>query len=161
MIEERALKYFIHEELFLVKSDSKVLDSEADKVDLVNNSAKETVKTSTEQLKKEHFDLVVLLKQSLTSADKAMLEKLIPAIKKSYNNTKFILPIDLDKISYNNLLAFGEFTEIEEISRLTLNIHSQVNGIKKIRTKSIEQLHADLQAKGQFWVGLKKMFELA
>ncbi|MFT6854607.1 MAG: hypothetical protein ACJA0X_000573 [Cyclobacteriaceae bacterium] len=166
MIENDALKYFIHEELFLVKENSSlpIMIKEANQ--LVGTASESSLVVEeprtpvTPLAEKEHHDLVILLEKEQTAEDKAMLLKMIPAIGKSYESAKFILSNRLEMITYNNLIAFGEFSSLTALNQLILNESIETGNRKTIKTLSIHSLHSDVQAKGRFWIGLKKMFNI-
>ncbi|MEQ8240940.1 MAG: hypothetical protein RIA69_17115 [Cyclobacteriaceae bacterium] len=160
MIDNEALKYFIHEEIFLIKENATFRQetSETTITEKTNDAIVEHSKAQENQ--KKHYDLVVLLEETQTPADEEMLGKLIPAIGKKYSETKFILSEDWDSISYNYLIVFGEFN-IEGLPQIAINEPRERNGTSVIRTFSMNKLHTDRQTKGQFWLGLKKMFKIS
>jgi len=161
MIDNVSLKYLIHEEIFIIKEiapakleTTKKVISEKQEEELVTEDSKAA------ENQKTHHDLVVLFEENQTSADKEMLGKLIPAIGKKYSEAKFILSEDWDLISYNFLIAFGDFN-LKGLPPLTINEPKTINNVSIIRTISIKKLHTDRQAKGQFWLGLKEMFKIS
>jgi hypothetical protein len=103
----------------------------------------------------------------LTGSLKEMADKLVVACKFKPEeavympaNANNITSIAIIKANYgaNALLIFGNISISRNMAALKKNVPYELNGIKLLRTESLETLQKNGNEKMALWEGLKKMF---
>jgi DNA polymerase III psi subunit len=94
---------------------------------------------------------------TLTEAEKALLDKILSAVKLSLNHVSIVTTSKLDVLKWTNkpshVLAFG--LEMTGFSNYEL---FEVQDIKVIIAPTLSILENDKDGKAKLWSGLKKMF---
>jgi DNA polymerase III psi subunit len=95
--------------------------------------------------------------KSISDAEKALLEKILGAVKLSINHVKLVHTAQLDVLKWQNkpshVLAFGL-----EMTGFSLYEPFEVQDIKLIIAPTLSALENDKEGKQKLWAGLKKVF---
>jgi DNA polymerase III psi subunit len=95
--------------------------------------------------------------ESISGAEKALLEKILSAVKLSINHVKVVQTAQLDVLKWPNkpshVLAFGL-----EMTGFSLYEPFEVQDIKLIIAPTLSALENDKEGKQKLWAGLKKVF---
>jgi DNA polymerase III psi subunit len=95
--------------------------------------------------------------KSISESERALLEKILGAVKLSINHVKVVHTAQLDVLKWNNqpshVLAFGL-----EMTGFSLYEPFEVQGIQLILSANLSALDQDKEGKQKLWAGLKKMF---
>ncbi|MES2621518.1 MAG: hypothetical protein V4615_11765 [Bacteroidota bacterium] len=104
----------------------------------------------------------------LTPSRKEILEKLTAACK--YNPGQVVyVNSGLDKVALNNLLTkyspevvlvFGDIEVSRNLTNLKKNYPFEINGVKILRTETLENLEKVASEKSLLWTSLKRMLNL-
>ena len=95
--------------------------------------------------------------KSISDAEKALLEKILGAVKLSINHVKVVHATQLDVLKWpdkpSHVLAFGL-----EMTGFSLYEPFEVQDIKLIIAPTLSALETDKEGKQKLWAGLKKVF---
>lgn len=95
--------------------------------------------------------------KSISDAEKALLEKILGAVKLSINHVTVVHTAQLDVLKWtdkpSHVLAFGL-----EMTGFSLYEPFEVQGIKVIISPTLSALDSDKDGKAKLWAGLKKVF---
>ena len=153
MIEQDNLRYFITEEIYLMA------DSQEAKLDPVETKPEPVVtKPQVSEAPKIHD--VVVWTHELTDKDRALLSKMLEAVKLDITKVHLISQEQEYTDHFKILLSFGHTNFLAEKveKEIILNEPIQSDGKSILVSYSISSLHDDVKKKGALWNGLKKLF---
>lgn len=153
MIEQDNLRYFITEEIYLMA------DSQEAELEPVEPKPEPVVtKPKVSEAPKIHD--VVVWTHELTDKDRALLSKMLEAVKLDITKVHLISQEQEYTDHFKILLSFGHTNFLAEKveKEIILNEPIQSDGKSILVSYPISSLHDDVKKKGALWNGLKKLF---
>lgn len=150
MIEAEHLKYFINEEIFLVKDGGKTAIETAQPTNTVAEE-KETYQEKTHD--------IIVWTQKLTDQDQALLTKMLEAIKLDWKAIHHVEGTDFTD-QYKVLLFFGHASLLTDKlnKEIPLNQPTLMDDKKILASYPLSELHGNVEKKAALWNGLKALF---
>lgn len=160
MIEQDNLRYFITEEIYLIgdSQETKLVTEEAKPEPTENKAEPVVTKPKISEAQKIHD--VVVWTHELTGKDRALLSKMLEAVKLDITKVHLISQEQEYTNHFKTLLSFGHTNFLAEKvdKEIILNEPFQSDGKSILVSYPISSLHDDVKKKGALWNGLKKMF---
>ncbi len=160
MIESENLKYFINEEIFLVKERQLPEKPENKNSDTETKAPEPVVAAEQEAKYDQEFHDVIVWTGTLTTEDQELLTKMLGAINLDPTNIHHIKEDNHFTDQFNSLLYFGNVTQLIKTLKKEIPFNKIVSiGDKKILASyALNELHGDNQKKMVLWNNLKALF---
>lgn len=154
MIEPENLKYFINEEIFLVKDIKRSVTSNEMEPPTIEKVSEEKIEYS-----KEVHDLMVWT-EKLADQDYELLKKMLGAIKLDPESIHLIQEESHFTPQFKVLLCFGNASLLSSRlnQQIPLNKLISMDGKKILASYPLAQLHGDVEKKTALWNSLKALF---